>query len=78
MKAISVVAKLATSLLVMAFVCLLLAFFVPVEPWREATSTTYVWAAQAFLVLLAANLLVGGVESLWRWVSARKHRTYSR
>jgi len=78
MKAISVVVKFATGLLVMTLVCLLLAFFVPVEPWKEATGTTYVWAANAFLVLLAANLLVGGVGSLWRWVSARKHRTYSR
>lgn len=78
MKAISVVAKFATGLLVMAFVCLLLAFFVPVEPWREATGTTYVWAAHALLVLLAANLLLAGVEGLWRWVSARKHRTHSR
>ena len=78
MKAIRVVAKFATVLLVMAFGCLLLAFFVPVEPWREATGTTYAWAAHAFLVVLAANLLVGGVESLWRWVGARKHRTYSR
>ena len=74
MKAIRVVASIATGLLVVAFVCLLLTFFVPVEPWREATGTTYLWATYAFLVMLAANLLVTAVEGLWRWISGRKRR----
>ena len=74
MKAIRVVGRIATGLLVVAFVCLLLTFFVPVEPWREATGTTYLWATYAFLVMLAANLLVTAVEGLWRWISGRKHR----
>jgi len=74
MKTTRVVARFATGLVVVAFVCLLLTFFVPVEPWREATGTTYLWAIYAFLLMLAANLLVTAVEVVWRWVSDRKHR----
>jgi len=67
---IRVVARIATGLLVVAFVCLLLTFFVPVEPWREATGTTYLRATYAFLVMLAVNLLVTAVVGLVRWTAA--------
>ena len=78
MKVARVMHMLFTVLLVLSVICLLLTFFVPVEPWREATGTTYLWATSAFLVMLAANFVLAIVDSLWRWVSGRKDRTSSR
>jgi hypothetical protein len=78
MKLARIMHMLFTVLLVLSLICLLLTFFVPVEPWREATSTTYLWATCAFLVMLAANVMLAAVDALWRWVSARKDRTSSR
>ena len=78
LKVARVMRMLFTVLLVLSVICLFLTLFVPVEPWREATGTTYLWATCAFLVMLAANLLLSAAERLWRWLIARKARTSPR